>query len=132
FNNSASSGQILTIGTSGSAGTLTAGGAADTDGEITLYNSTFTGTKNGLSVNSVIADNGLGKVSVNAYGYLQLNVANTYSGGTVISRGRVQTGTTNSLGSGPVYVYPGGQAFLNASGFFTNDFYILGYGTIER
>lgn len=113
-------------------GTLTANGG----GEITLSDATagtgFAGTANNLQVTTtVIANDGANPVSVNVMGYIVLSGANSYSGGTCINQGRVQTGSANALGVGPVYVYPGGQAFINNGTTITNAFFISGIGTTE-
>ena len=73
----------LTIGASGNAGTLTAGGADNTAGELILNNSTA------LTVNSVVADNGTGAVALtkSGAGLTTLAAANTYTGGTTVNAG---------------------------------------------
>jgi autotransporter-associated beta strand protein len=113
-------------------GTVTAGGADNTPGEITFSDSLFTSTINNLTVNSAITDNGTGQVRVNVLGYVVFgNVVNTYSGGTFINQGRVQAGNSAAFGSGPVTVYPGAEAFLNAGGIWANNFNISGFGPTE-
>jgi len=118
---------LLTIGvTTGAAGgTLTAGGATDTAGEI-VFNAS-SGSDNAITVNSVIANNGSGAVSVVKTGsaWLTLNGANTYSGGTYINQGQVNTGNAAALGTGDVTVIPGGLLQLSAN-TFTNNFNIAG------
>jgi autotransporter-associated beta strand protein len=129
-----SAGRQFNIGTTAGRGVLTAGGGvANAPGEISLYNNGFNaGTGNNLNINSIIADNGSGVVSVNIMGYVAFpNVTNTYSGGTYISQGRVQAGCTNNFGKGPVFVYPGGEIFLNQNGVWTNEFYLYGVGSTE-
>src|SRR5439155_25623554 len=129
-----SSARVLTIGTgtSGAAGTITAGGAPDTAGELTLIDLGLTNTPNSLVINSVIADNGTGVVSVNVLGYAVFT-ANTYSGGTFINQGRVQASSLSAFGASgsTVTVNPGGQAFLNLSGTWNNYFVLSGVGSTE-
>ena len=69
-----------------SSATLTLGSAAD---------QTFTGT---------ISDGASGKLAIvkTGTGILNLNAANSYSGGTTISRGTLRTNSSNGLGTGPV------------------------------
>lgn len=119
----------LTIGTSTAAGgTLTAGGADNTDGEIVFTTSgSGTGT---ISVNSVIANNGTGVVSVVKTGTagLSLNGANTYTGGTFINQGIVNANSATAFGTGDVTIIAGGQANLASGGALTyaNNFNISG------
>jgi autotransporter-associated beta strand protein len=142
---------VLVVGVAGSAGTLTAGGADDTAGEINIFNfaSTGVGTTGStgrVDLNAVIADNGLGAVRLStgqfnnpaANNSVNLNsVFNTYSGGTIITSGRV-TANANpgsaaannaAFGTGPVTVLNGAQAFLSNQGIYANAFNIAGNGT---
>jgi autotransporter-associated beta strand protein len=123
-------------GTAGSqdVGTLTAGGAPDTAGELH-----FIATGSRLIVEAKITDNGSGPVTVVKTGVqgLKLDGHNTYSGGTYINDGLVQlagneVGTSNGdgLGTGPVYVMPGTQVYLSAPATtVANNFFIAGVGT---
>jgi autotransporter-associated beta strand protein len=118
----------------GAGGTLTAGGADNTPGEITFVDSNLTSTANNLTINVSIADNGgpSAPVRVNVLGYVVFaNVANTFSGGTFINQGRVQASNNAAFGSGLVTVYPGAEAFLNAGGAWNNSFTISGVGPTE-
>ncbi len=121
----------LTIGTAVNVGTLTAGGAAGVGGEI-LVHTTGAGE---VTVNSAITDNGVGNavslVKTGGGGQLTLNGTNTYTGGTFVTQGRLRVSTSASLGSGTVTVMPGGQAWLNASSVFSNNFVISGTGIGE-
>ena len=126
----------LVIGASASSGgTLTAGGADNTPGEITFIDNNLTATvANNLTINSTIADNGGSSfpVRVNVLGYVVFaNVANTYSGGTFINQGRFRAGNVASFGSGPVTIFPGAQTFLVAGGMWANNFFISGLGPAE-
>jgi fibronectin-binding autotransporter adhesin len=118
-------GGLLTTNGSGnitiSTGTLTAGGAANTAGEINMI-----GFGNGYTINSVIADNGTGAVTLTISQYGNQSVVlggnNTYTGGTYINAGRVQA---NSFGTGTVTVGTDGQAYLGG-GTYNNAFNIAG------
>jgi autotransporter-associated beta strand protein len=118
--------------------TLTAGGAPNHNGEI-IFNANGIFNNSNISVDATIADNGSGTVSVvkAGSGAMKLRGHNTYSGGTYILQGRLQTagsedanGTANSdgLGSGPVYIWPGGQFYSSDISTIPNDFYISGTG----
>ncbi len=101
-------------------------------GELSFCDAPFTATANNLTIASVITnDTGGVAVSVNIMGYVVLSGANTYSGGTFINQGRVQASSTGSFGTGPVFVYPGAEAFLNNNGTFANSFTISGIGATE-
>jgi autotransporter-associated beta strand protein len=100
-------------------------------GELTFSDAPFTSTANNLTINGTITNDGVNPVSVNVVGYVVFGVSNRYSGGTYITQGRVQASNTNSFGSGPVYIFPGGEAFFNTGGSWTNAFFISGIGTTE-
>lgn len=121
--------RTFNVGNSTSTSAITAGGAANTAGELSLYSVSFANGSARLQIKSPITDNGTGKVSVNTLGDVQFNLADTYSGGTFINIGRVWANTTSGFGTGPVYIYPGGEAALNTGGTFANNFYIWGYGS---
>jgi autotransporter-associated beta strand protein len=91
-------GGILTPSTAGpltiSAGTLTAGGAADAPGEIIFQNATA------ITNSAAIADNGTGAVTLtkSGGGSLVLTTAPTHTGGTYLNAGRlVLPGGVNPL-----------------------------------
>ena len=124
----ANGGIMTAIGVGGpvnlNGGTLTAGGASGGAGQINLQ------LNQQLTVNSAITDNTNGAVSLNVNTYtglsnsaLNLNAANSYSGGTVINSGRVQLGNAAGLGTGLVTIEPEGQLFAqNLSAPITNNF----------
>lgn len=92
-------GEILT-GSGSSAltvqnGTLTAGGAANTAGEI------FAGAGGGaINITSSLADNGTGAVSVRSSGTVTLTKdANTYTGGTTVNGGTLTASATTTAGA---------------------------------
>jgi len=125
--------RILTIGTGTTVGAVTAGGADNTSGDLYLIETPFIGnTGNQLVMNSRITNNGTAAVTVHIFGHVSFpNVAHTYSGGTHINGGRLSATGPNTLGTGPIFVYPGGQLFLNAAGTYTNPVSIGGYGNAE-
>lgn len=124
---------VLTIGTTAGNGTITCG-SSGVGGEIALINDSFgASTKsinNDIALNSSITDNGSGPVDVVVDGYIQFNAPNSHSGGTYINEGRAQVSGANVFGYGSVYVYPGGQIFMN-SGTITNICYLSGVGYNE-
>lgn len=100
------SGQNLTIGTGANSGTLTAGGNADdVAGDLVLAN--FSG--NTLTVNSTIANNGTGAVTVSKTGSGNVVLAgtNTYTGTTFVNAGTLTLNTSNVIGTGGVTVNGG-------------------------
>ena len=125
----ANSQRYSTIG-SGSSGTLTAGGGNGSRGELSLYNLSYY-SGGGLVINATLSDNGTGNpVAVNTLGSVNLNFANSYSGGTYINEGELYLQSGATVGSGPVYVLSGGRADYggNNSATVANNFYIEGYG----
>jgi autotransporter-associated beta strand protein len=120
-------------------GTLTAGGAANTAGEINLIGRIFEsgGPAASYIINSTITDNGSGAVRLiisgtmpddgsNDTGTTQLNTANSYSGGTYVNSGVLIANNAAALGSGAVTIMPGAQVILNTPGTVLNDFFIAG------
>jgi len=108
----------LTIGASGNAGTLTAGGADNTAGEL------FLNTTTGVTVNSVIADNGTGQVALikAGSGTATLTAASTNTGGTYVNGGLLllTAGTDRLATNGNISLYGGtlnlGTSTQNLSG----------------
>ncbi len=90
----------LNIGATVGQGTLTAGGSAtNVAGDISFVNNSNTGAL--ITVNSIIANNGTGVVTLNktGVGTVVLTGANTYSGNTTISDGTLEVqakGTGNA------------------------------------
>ena len=103
-------GGTLTVGTAAT-GTLTAGGAANTTGELVLGGNESTPDFNAIVVAATIANNGSGAVTLIKTGYsaVQLNASNSYTGGTYINAGRLRANVGNGLGTGPVFVAPGAR-----------------------
>jgi autotransporter-associated beta strand protein len=117
-------------------GTITAGGADNTDGEI-FFNSAF-GT---ITVRPKITDNGTGKVRViSANGRAtgsgnSLTGHNTYSGGSYVVSGDLTANEKDGFGTGSVEVAAGARAVLNpvnattvADATYANEFFIAGFG----
>ncbi|HEY4416773.1 MAG TPA: autotransporter-associated beta strand repeat-containing protein, partial [Verrucomicrobiae bacterium] len=121
----------LTIGSVANQGVLTAGGGAGAGGEISFYDNSFVGLNNDLTINSVITDNSGFPVTVDIMGYCVLNGANTFSGGTYVNQGRCQSGSGTCFGTGPVYIFPGGEVSMAVAATWTNDFYVSGLGSTE-
>ena len=104
----------LTIGTSANSGTLTAGGASSgTAGELILAN--FSGNGSILKINSTIADNSGGVVSVTVAGtgITELAGTNTYSGATVVVSGTLQTDVAGAIPTTSAVTVQGGAVNLN-------------------
>ena len=107
---------------------------ANGGGELTFSDSPFNATGgNNLAIASVISNDTANAVSVNIMGYVQFSqaAANSYSGGTFINQGRVQSGRTDNFGTGPIFVFPSGQVFFSVNGTWTNSFFLGGVGTAE-
>jgi fibronectin-binding autotransporter adhesin len=118
-------------------GTLTAGGAPDTPGEIIIHLSQAgSGSANNFVIDCKVTDNGSAPVSIikAGPGFFKLRGHNTYSGGTYVLQGRIQlsgseVGTSNpdGIGTGPLYIFPGGYLFFAGTGSpITNKMYIAG------
>ena len=130
-------------GTTGSAniGTLTAGGANNTPGELVFNIGSSSQTGGSVIVEAKITDNGTAPVTFikTGAGSMKLDGSNTYTGGSYILQGRVQLagseiGNANSggFGTGPVFVFPGAYVFpsgASSTAPITNDFFLAGVGT---
>ena len=147
-----SNGQVLRLGTNGAiindhadsrtlrvgnngGGTITAGGADNANGELTLYANSLTNNNQRLQINAPITNNGQGIVTVNSLGDVVLQQNSTFTGGLNIVNGRIQANTIGALGAGNVYVYPGASVFpwnSGNSGTFTNNFCLGGYGSTDH
>ena len=66
-------------------------------------------------------------------GYVTLANANSYTGGTYILSGRVSQPTAVTFGTGPIYIFAGGEINPGANFpiTFTNNVFIAGNGTPE-
>lgn len=106
----------LVVGTSGAAGSLTAGGAAaDTAGQLFLSNHS---SASRLTVNSNITNNGSGVVTLVVNGApgsrTILNGTGSFTGGTQVSAGILELGANAALGtSGTVTVVDGATLALS-------------------
>ena len=124
----------LTFG-GGSTGTITAGGPnINTPGDIVLTSYQSDNSNNNFAVNSPIVDNGTGVVTVvkAGSGYASLNSANSFSGGTYILGGRLRWNGSGCFSTGPVYIFPGGNTYVNSGTTITNAFFIAGSGTSQE
>ena len=94
-------------------GTLTAGGADNTAGSVEVNNAS---TANGITINSVIANNGTGAISLIKLGAGALTVtgANTHTGGSTISAGSLAF-NSGSLGTIGTITVAGGTLRWNGS-----------------
>ena len=136
---------MVTIGTAGSAGSLTAGGHDNQSGEIMIignmsYNSGFASS---YLVNSAISDNGTGAVRVVVAmpapvtssgvnptfteNLVTFTGNNTYSGGTWVNSGTLKIAAGGRLGSGRITILPGALVwFTGTSQSVANDFRLGG------
>lgn len=126
--------KYLRIGNGQNGSAVTAGGAANTAGELSIYNLSYY-SANAVEFWTTLADNGAsGPMTVNSFGSVKIDNANSYSGGTYVNEGEFwcNGGGNTPFGSGPVYVFPGGRADLGGDNgaTVTNNFYIAGTGFI--
>jgi len=126
--------KYLRIGNGQGGSMVTAGGADNTAGELSIYNLSYYAA-DAVEFWSTLADNGSGAVSVNTFGSVKIDNANTYSGGTCINAGDFYCngGGSTPFGTGPVCVYPGGRADLGGDNgaTVTNNFFIAGQGFLR-
>jgi autotransporter-associated beta strand protein len=128
-------------GTSGSqgVGTLTAGGAPNTAGEIVCTCNASSESAGTMIFESTITDNGTGPVAFikRGPGSIKLDGHNTFSGGLYIIEGRLQfagseIGTANpdGGGTGPIYILPGAYWFPSGVGttIVNNPIFVAGLG----
>lgn len=121
----------LTIGAVGDAGSVTAGSADNTAGELILNNTTA------LTVNSVVADNGTGAVSLtkSGAGTATLAATNTYTGTTTVNAGTlaVTAGSTNPLSTvGAITVNAGTLNLGSATSQTTSGAVVIAGGTLSN
>jgi autotransporter-associated beta strand protein len=93
----ASNAGALTVGTAANDGVLTAGGADDTAGTLYLTNHH---TSNLMTINSTIANNGTGEVTLvkSGAGTTVLAGNNTFSGKTYVGAGKLSIAAESALG----------------------------------
>jgi len=129
-------------------GTLTAGGAPNTPGEIVMMNNAVNNSSGTFNLECAITDNGTGPVTFVKVGMGSIKIGghNSYSGGLYLLQGRVQftgaeigsaatTGNPDGGGTGPIYILPG--CYLFPGGFptgasITNAIFIAGSGTPQE
>lgn len=127
--------KYLRIGNGQSGSAVTAGGAANTSGELSVYNLCYYAA-GGIEFWTTLTDNGGSAypMTVNTFGSVKIDYANTYSGGTYINEGDFwcNGGGNTPFGFGPVYVFSGGRADVGGDNgaTVTNDFYIQGQGFV--
>ena len=131
----------MTIGANlAEGGSLTAGDGVVPEATITFSSTPINvapqGNGGAFTVNSAITDNGNTKVSVVVRGgYVTPagGVTNTFSGGLYVVSGRWSQPNAGNIGTGPVYVFPGGMINPGAATPVTisNDLFIAGNGTTE-
>ena len=111
------------------------GKLTSSSGTLTINNGLTTGdlTTTDHRIRVQIIDSGTTPVALvkNYNNNLFLDQPNTYSGGTTINGGRVESYGTPSFGSGAVVVANGAQAWLRANGTYPNNFTINGIGATE-
>lgn len=111
------------------------GKLTSSSGTLTVTNGAATGnlTDADHSFHVMLIDSGATPVALvkNNQNSLVLSQANTYSGGTTINGGRVMARNTAAFGTGKVTVNSGGQAIVDTSGIFGNNFTINGIGVTE-
>ena len=126
--------RTFTVGSGNNSGCgITAGGAANTAGELSLYSVPWSDSNARLDINAPILDNGSGKVSVNTYGGMTLAQPGSYSGGTYMNSGYIWDNNLHAVGYGPVYIFPGSEFIFNfgSGNTFTNTLFVAGYGGMD-
>ncbi|MGC4003151.1 MAG: autotransporter-associated beta strand repeat-containing protein [Pirellulales bacterium] len=120
----------FTVGDVPNQGTLTAGGATNTAGNLILTNRHAT---NVLTVNSSIANNGTAAVAVTygGRGAIVVNGSNTYTGGTSLGGSVVTLGSVGALGNAANALTLGGGV-LNLNGFSPSVGALSGTGGVIR
>lgn len=122
----------LTIGTAPNSGTLTAGGSvADLAGGLSVT----ANSANAVTINSVIANNGTGPVSLakSGTGTLVLTATNTYTGSTSILGGTLEISGAGSLGATyDAGITNNGSLVYNSSANSTLNGVISGLGSITK
>ncbi|MGC4013513.1 MAG: autotransporter-associated beta strand repeat-containing protein [Luteolibacter sp.] len=129
--NAWSSGGLGGLGDATDTGALTISGAGTLTGNATFNVLSTSASTQVLS--GVITDgaNSYSLTKTGATGSMQLSAANTYDGGTFINEGRLTASNIASYGTGAVTIASTGQAYLTASGTFTNPMSIAGTGYVE-
>lgn len=117
-------------------GQQTLGKLTSSSGTLTVTNGATTGTLTTTDHRIVVLVTDFGTKPVtfvkNNLNTLILDKANTYSGGTIINGGRINSDHPQCFGTGTVTVNPGGQAWLTiGAGVYANDFVISGTGAPE-
>ncbi len=127
----AANGMGLVIGTSGTTGTLTAGGPSNGNpGELVLLNYS---TAAALTVNSNITDNGTGAITLTTAGAgtTILNGNNSYSGATNVDAGMLSLGSATALPSATT-LNISSAATLDIGGNNVTVGSLNGFGTVDN
>ena len=120
-----------TLGQSGGRGGVTSGlGSGD------LYVTSGGNQDTAYTLNAEIVDNGLTPARLVKGGSGQLILGNggtnSYTGGTVVSSGRLRLNNVGALGAGTVDIRPGGQVHaVVGSNTIANDFVLAGLGSAD-
>jgi autotransporter-associated beta strand protein len=122
-------GAALTIGAAVNDGTLTAGGADNTAGDVIIINNNAAVA----TVNAVVANNGSGVVAFTKAGSgpVTLATANTYGGDTTVGAGTLKLGSATAIptGSSAGNVKVNGTLDLNGNSVQVNG--LSGYGAVN-
>jgi autotransporter-associated beta strand protein len=137
YKSASPSGLALNFGTFGTdgVGTITAGGADNTPGELV-----FNSRAGAIMLRPNIANNGTGAVRVVIHGVgVQVTGSNSYTGGSYVASGNFRASNIagTGYGVGSVQVADSAQAYLDAiapdntfpGATYANDFYLAGTGT---
>lgn len=95
------SGGTLQLGSGGSVGSLAAGGTIVDNGNFTLNRSNAVAQGTDFSSSAI---SGTGTLTQVGSGTTTLNIANTYTGGTIVTGGTLSASAANSLGTGALAV----------------------------
>ena len=99
--------KYLRIGNGQGGSTVTAGGADNTAGELSIYNLSYYAA-DVLEFWTTLADNGSGAMAVNTFGSVKIDNANTYSGGTCINAGTLALSGSGSISNSAVITIAAG------------------------
>lgn len=119
----------LTLGSAGDAGTLTAGGADNTAGELVFQNATT------VTNHATLANNGAGAVAVTkaGAGTLALMATSTFTGGLTVNAGTLQLpGGSNPLSTSGSITVNGGTLNLGAAAQTTSGTVSMRGGTLSN
>jgi autotransporter-associated beta strand protein len=112
-------------------GSVTAVGAVGGPSDLYLVANGSSLVATGIALNAVVKDDVIGSLRLikTGTGAVQLSAPNTYSGGTIVTAGRLNAMNGAALGTGSVAVLNGAQ--LSVGGTMNNAISIAGNGTSE-